>query len=87
MELSKSSQQSCRQKIKRTTTCLLSPQDIINRFGADALHPTYLTTYSTLGVEEVVLVPKMRVQMGEEAWSRMDLYMKEGIVKLFYEWL
>lgn len=58
---------------------------ILDLYGADALKPRYLSFQAPGGGEEIVLVPKMRYEMGEEAWEGLSLELRGEVLRLFYE--
>lgn len=60
--------------------------NILEHYGADALKPRYLSFQAPSG-EDVIFIPQMRYEMGEEAWDRLNLEFREVVLRLFYEGL
>lgn len=64
-----------------------SLKQIISKYGPGALRACYLTLNNGHETEDVVLVPKMRKDMGEVAWDRLCPEFKSEVLRLFYEGL
>lgn len=58
---------------------------ILSTYGPDALRACYLAVGTSPTAEEVVLVPKMRKDMGEKAWAGLCPEFKGLVLKWFYE--
>jgi len=58
---------------------------LLARYGHDALQPRYLTFPGPGGEEEILLVPRLRYEMGEEAWEALGVDFRGKVLKLFYE--
>ncbi len=59
-------------------------QQILDRYGQDALHPKYLITQTEEGAE-LELVPKMRFDMCREEWFGLCQDFRLFVFKSFYE--
>jgi hypothetical protein len=59
-------------------------RQLLTRYGPDALQPRYLSFLGPDGEEEIVLVPKLRYEMGEKAWEALGVEEKGVITASFY---
>ncbi len=59
-------------------------QQVLDRYGQDALHPEYLTTQTEEGTE-VELVPKMRCALSCKKWFALCPDFRLFVLKVFYE--
>ncbi|WP_373511922.1 hypothetical protein [Persicitalea sp.] len=59
-------------------------QQILDRYGQDALHPQILTTPTEEGID-IELVPKMRFDMACKDWFALCPDFRLFVSKVFYE--
>lgn len=59
-------------------------QQILDRYGQDALHPKFLNALSEEGTD-IELVPKMRFDMTCKDWYALCPDLRLFVLKMFYE--